>query len=592
MTLQQGLAFALVILTVAGFAWGRVRYDLVALISLLAGLIIGVVPAKAAFDGFKSDVVVIIACALIVSAAVARSGVVEAATRPIFSRLRSERTQVPVLSMATALLSMATKNVGALAVLMPSALQLAARTKTPPGRLLMPMAFSALVGGLVTLVGTSSNIIASQVREQATGHPFQMFDFAPVGLCVAAVTVAYLSLAYRLLPRGAPGAATFEQGSQSGRYTTEARIPADGPAEKSETIAAVEALARGEVSVVAVIRDRRHIKAPAKPHRLRGGDALILQGDHGALDALIAAAGFELIPASRHLERADTKEEVRVVEAVVSPGSRLAGKSVGDLGLHRRFGVNLLAVGRSGGRITQQLRALTLQVGDMLVLQAGERALPAALQELGALPLAQRQVRLGGVNRGTVTVLILAAAMTLAALKVAPVAIAFLGAAVAMLVVGALSMRQAYDSLDGQVLVLIAALVPVSEAVQHTGGTALIVGFLSHALGAIPPLACLALIMSLAMLSAPFLHNAPTVLILGPVAVGLAHALKLSPDAFLMGVATGAGCDFLTPIGHQCNTLVMAPGGYRFGDYARLGAPLSLLVIAVGAPLIAYVWGL
>jgi di/tricarboxylate transporter len=592
MTLQQGLAFALVILTVAGFAWGRVRYDLVALISLLAGLIIGVVPAKAAFDGFKSDVVVIIACALIVSAAVARSGVVEAATRPIFSRLRSERTQVPVLSMATALLSMATKNVGALAVLMPSALQLAARTKTPPGRLLMPMAFSALVGGLVTLVGTSSNIIASQVREQATGHPFQMFDFAPVGLCVAAVTVAYLSLAYRLLPRGAPGAATFEQGSQSGRYTTEARIPADGPAEKSETIAAVEALARGEVSVVAVIRDRRHIKAPAKTHRLRGGDALILQGDHGALDALIAAAGFELIPASRHLERADTKEEVRVVEAVVSPGSRLAGKSVGDLGLHRRFGVNLLAVGRSGGRITQQLRALTLQVGDMLVLQAGERALPAALQELGALPLAQRQVRLGGVNRGTVTVLILAAAMTLAALKVAPVAIAFLGAAVAMLVVGALSMRQAYDSLDGQVLVLIAALVPVSEAVQHTGGTALIVGFLSHALGAIPPLACLALIMSLAMLSAPFLHNAPTVLILGPVAVGLAHALKLSPDAFLMGVATGAGCDFLTPIGHQCNTLVMAPGGYRFGDYARLGAPLSLLVIAVGAPLIAYVWGL
>jgi len=591
MTLQQGLAFGLVVLTVAGFAWGRIRYDLVALISLLVGLIVGVIPAKSAFDGFKSDVVVIIACALIVSAAIARSGVVEAVTRPLFSRLATQQSQVPALTAATALLSMATKNVGALAVMMPSALQIAARTRTPPGRLLMPMAFASLVGGLVTLVGTSSNIIASQVREQATGHPFQMFDFAPVGLGLAAVTLIYLAFAYRLLPRGTPGAPTFEEGGKDAVYATEVRVP-DGWKGACETVGALERLSGGEVEVAALVRGAERRASPGKRLKLRPGDTLILEGDQAALEAVILKAALELAPAARGLDGVEAKEEVRVVEAIVAPGSPLAGKSAGRVALHHRFGVNLLAVGRSGARITKQLRALTIQVGDMLVLQAGERTLPAALQELGALPLAPRPVRLGAVNRGTAAVLILLAAMIIVALKVAPVAITFFGAAVAMLVVGALSMRQAYDSLDGQVLVLIAALVPVSEAVQMTGGTAIIAHALSGALGGLPPLACLALIMLAAMLSAPFLHNAPTVLILGPVAVGLAHDLGLGPDAFLMAVATGAGCDFLTPIGHQCNTLVMTPGGYRFSDYARLGAPLSLLVIVLGAPLIAFVWGL
>ncbi len=191
------------------------------------------------------------------------------------------------------------------------------------------------------------------------------------------------------------------------------------------------------------------------------------------------------------------------------------------------------------------------------------------------------------MRRGVPAVLILATAIVLTALKIAPVAIAFFGAAVAMIATGAISMRRAYASLDGQVLILIAALVPVSEAIHRTGGDAIVGAALSHALAGFPPLAALAVVMMTAMMLAPFLHNAPTVLILGPVAVSLATGLRLSNDAFLMGVAVGAGCDFLTPVGHQCNTLIMGPGGYRFSDYARLGAPLSAIVILVGAPLIA-----
>jgi di/tricarboxylate transporter len=591
MNVHQAMAFALVLATMAAFAWGRVRYDLIALLSLLAGLISGIVPAKAAFDGFKNDVVVIIACALIVSAAIARSGIIEAATRPILSRLKSEAVQVPILSAASILLSMITKNVGALAILMPSALQLSARTKTSPSRLLMPMAFGSLVGGLVTLVGTSTNIIVSQIREQTVGRPFEMFDFAPVGLALSLITFLYLSLAYRLLPKSRLSGDVDKQGTATS-YAAEATVPESWDGGKIPNVRALQALARGEVKVTMLTRSDVSKNDPPPATRLRSGDVLMLEGEPQALEGLISAARLRMVPAAREVTRKDAKEEIRVMEAVVSPDSALVGKTPMSIGLRRNFGVNLLAVGRVRGTITRQLRSLALRAGDVLVLQASERTLPTALAQLGARPLAQRESRLGIARTGVPALLILAAAMTLAALKIAPVAVAFFTAAVAMIAIGALSMRQVYQALDGQVLVLVAALIPVSEAVQRTGGTGLLAHLLSNAVGTMPPVLALGLIMLAAMLSSPFLHNAPTVLLLGPVAVGLAGQLGLSADPFLMAVATGAGCDFLTPIGHQCNTLVMRPGGYRFMDYPRLGAPLSLLIILLGAPLIAFVWPL
>ncbi len=576
----------------AAFAWGKLRYDLIALLSLLGGVVLGVVPQKSAFDGFKNDTVVIIACALVVSAAIARSGVIEAAARPVLRRLKTEAVQAPVLAVATTLLAMVTKNVGALAIMMPMALRLAARTGTSPSRLLMPMSFGALVGGLVTLVGTSTNIIVSQVRQQTTGVPFQMFDFAPVGLGLVVVALTYLSVAYRLLPKDRAGAPGAEGQPAVGAYSTEVRVPDDWASARAPTVGALRRLSDGRVEVRSLMRGPRTWSKPRANLRLRVSDVLMLEGEQEALEPLIAAANLKLIPATRTMSVGDSKEEVRVVEAVVGAGSPLIGASAMSIGLRRNFGVNLLAIARASGRVSGQLRSAALRAGDVLVLQAGERALPSVLTGLGARPLAEREPPLGLVRRGVPAVLILTAAMILAALKVAPVAVAFFAAAVAMIASGAISMRRAYGALDGQVLVLVAALVPVSEAIQRTGGDAVMGAALSHGLAAFSPLVALAFVMVLAMMLAPFLHNAPTVLILGPVAVSLARGLNLSGDPFLMAVAVGAGCDFLTPVGHQCNTLIMGPGGYRFGDYARLGAPLSALVIILGAPLIAWFWPL
>lgn len=589
MTLPQALTFGIVGGAIVMFAWGRFRYDVIAVVALSLGLLVGVVPYKRAFSGFTSDVVVIIACALVISAAISRSGVIEQVLQPLLSRLKTSAIQVPVLAGATALLSMATKNVGAVAILMPVAIRLSTATKTSRSALLMPMSFLSLLGGLVTLVGTSTNIIVSQVREDTLGKPFQMFDFAPVGLILTAIGLVFVSFGWRLLPRDRQGDPDIGQ-AITAPYVTEAVLPPDWPSELA-TIADLKLSADG-VKAAALIHDGLRKAAPRDDRRLAGGDTLVLEGAHESLNAVFTRTPLAHARAGKEVEKDEAREEMRTIEAVIQAGSVLAGASAGRLHLQQQYGVNLLAVSRSGARISERLGEMRLRPGDVLVLQAGEKALPAALQSLGVLPLIEREVQVGGATRRYLAVIILAVAMALVGLKILPVATAFFIAAVAMVATGALSMREAYLSLEGQVLILIGALTPLSEAVQSTGGTGLIANGLAGVLHGAPALLVLGALMLTAMACAPFLHNAPTVLVLGPVGVALAHKLQLSPDAFLMAVATGAGCDFLTPIGHQCNTLVMGPGGYRFGDYARLGFPLSMLVILAGAPLIAWVWPL
>ena len=589
MTLHQGLAFALIGVTLLLFVWGRWRYDLIALASVLTGVLIGVVPAANAFDGFKSDVVVIIAAALVVSAAFDRSGLVEVVLRPLLSRLKTEQTQVPALAAATALLSMASKNVGALAILMPAAQQVSRRTGTPVSRLLMPMSFAALLGGLVTLVGTSTNIIVSQVREQTLGKPFGMFDFAPVGLGLTALGLIFLSFAYRILPKDRPAQVPLTEALASQSYATEAVIP-EGWDAGTKRVSDIREASGGAAKVTGIVRDKDRRINPRANTVVKAGDVIQLEGEADALHKLIADLNWTPHRADHPLEH--SREEVRSVEAVVGADSLLTGRSVTRIDLQARFNVKLLAVARGGRRVSQRLRAAPIRAGDILMLRGVESDLSRAMSELGALPLADRAVQLGSRRPLILPAVILAAAMVCVALKLLPVAIAFMIAAVLMVATRAISMREAYASLDGSVLVLIAALTPVSEALQKSGGADLIAANLSLVLLHTPPLAVLGLMMLTAMACAPFMHNAPTVLVLAPVAIGVARHLHLGPDPLLMAVATGAACDFLTPVGHQCNTLVLGPGGYRFSDYTRLGAPLSVLVIIVGTLLISVFWPL
>lgn len=591
MTLPQGLAFGLVGLTIAAFVWGRFRYDLIALGALLAGLTVGVIPAEAAFDGFRNDITIIIAAALVVSAAFARSGIVELVLRRLLPLLKTEKSQAPVLTVVVTLLSMVTKNVGALAIMLPVALSVSRKTGTPPSRLLMPMAFGAMAGGMVTLVGTSPNIIVAGVRADMLGKPFAMFDYAPVGLALSAIALVFLAFGYRLLPKDRQAAANLSDSLAANAYSTDLRVPDDWAA-GSMTVKALGDAGGGSVRILAVIRDGRRLSKPRGNVVVRPSDLVVLEGEADALDDFVERTQLKLAGDHRAIVRMEPTDDVRVIEAVVGMNSPLLNQTLAASDLHGQYGVNLIGVSRSGYPLAQRLRNARLRQGDIILLQGSEASLPAALGQLDLLPLAERSVGLGGVRKRFMPAIVLTVAMLLVGFQIAPVAPAFFGAAVAILLLGGLKMKEAYLALDGPLLVLIAAMIPVSAAIQTTGGADLIANALGQVFEGIPGIAAVAALMFAAMAVTPFLNNAATVLILAPIGATLATRLGFVPDAFLMAVAVGAACDFLTPVGHQCNTLVMRPGGYRFGDYARLGTPLSLLVLLAGPPLILLFWPL
>lgn len=591
MSLPQVLSVGLILIAVLLLVWGRLRYDLVAALALVAGVAVGVVPVADAFSGFSDQIVVTVGSALVVSAGLMRSGVVDWVVRPLRPLMRGPVMEVFVLTALVTAASGFVKNIAALAMLMPVALQVARRSGRSPGDLLMPMSFGALLGGLVTLIGTSPNIIVSRVRGEITGTPFAMFDFAPVGVVLAVAGAAFLAVGWRLLPRrGGPAGAAGEAFAVDD-YTFETRVPPGSPI-VDRTVAELEAMADGEAAVVAIVRERFRRYVPAGHWWIFADDVLVIQGDATVLRTVIAEAGLELVGDRGPPGEPVGGREVAVVEAVVAPGSTLVGQSAEQVALRERVGLNLLGMSRRGARIRQRLRRLRFQPGDLLVLQGPADSMTAALAEIGCLPLAERNLPLGRKRRLFVPLAILALAVTAVSFQVVPVQVGFFAAAVGMILTGALTADDAYRAVDWPVLILLACLIPVSESLQRTGATDLIADQLAAATASLPPVGSLGLVLVAAMAVTPFLNNAATVLVMAPIGAGLAGRLGLSADPFLMAVAVGAACDFLTPIGHQCNTLVMGPGGYRFGDYWRLGLPLSVLVALMGTAAIAFVWPL
>ncbi len=583
MTLPQLEAFLLLGATVAAFAWGRLPYDLVALTALGVGLLIGIVPPNHAFEGFSDDVVIIIAAALVVSSAIARSGVVEAAMRPLASKLKTTAMQVPVLSAACMTLSMMTKNVGALAVFMPVALQLCRRNKTPASALLMPMAFSAMLGGIVTMVGTAPNILISKVRTDVSGKPFGLFDFTPVGITVALAGLVFVSFAWKLLPRGRRAASGLEAAFNLEDYTAEVNVTPQSSV-VGRSVAEVEALSEGDVQVAMLIRERFR-RLPARAEAVvREDDLLLLRGEPSDLERLVARTGLRLA--------GSTAGEAQIVEGVVTADSPLVGRTLLQAQLEERFQISVLAVSRSGQRILQRLGTVRLRAGDVIVLRSASPQMADNLGEMFILPLANRSIALGRNARSVWPALVLLVAMGLVAFHVLNVAVAFFVAAVVLLLLRTMTMHEAYETVEWHVLILLGALIPVTHALHDTGGTDLLAHYLQQIVQGLSGGWALGLILVITLIVTPFLHNAPTVLIMGPIAATVAKQLGYNTDPFLMAVALGAGCDFLSPLGHQCNTLVMGPGGYRFSDYPRLGAPLSVLVVVVGLPMIMWVWPL
>jgi len=589
MRTDQMLIVALVVALMAAFLWGRFRYDLVAAGALVIALVLGLVSPKDAFSGFADDIVIIVACALIVSAAISRSGVMDIALRRLNPELRGPRTQLLILVFICAILSAFVKNIGALAIMIPVSIQLARKSSVSPSLFLMPMSFASLLGGLMTQIGTSPNIIVARVRQEMTGQPFSMFDYTPVGAALTAMGLLFLVTCYKLLPVRTRETGSLEEAVKIDNYTTEATVGVESTA-IGQPVSNLLKLAGGAAVITAIIGSNGKRRTPLPDMLMKAGDVLILEGEHEALDTLVSHGKLSL--REHHSALRAEGIEHGAVEAIVGERSRLVGLSAKDISLFHVSGLNLLAVSRRGKRFVERLGEIKIQHGDIVLLQGRLNELPELLREWDCLPLVEREVKLGMTRNTLLPVAILLVAMAATAFGGVPVAAAFFAAAFLIILTGSLPLREAYNALDAPILVMLAVLIPISDALRKTGTTDVIAAQLSSMAQVLPAYGAIALMLVAAMAVTPFLNNAATVLVMAPIAATFATQLGYRPEAFLMAVAIGAGCDFLTPIGHQCNTLVMGPGGYRFGDYWRLGLPLSLVVLMVSVPMLMVVWPL
>ena len=582
----MGILFIMLVL----FVTGRIRYDLVAVLGLVAVTLVGAVSPEEAFSGFGHPAVITVAAVLIISRGLLNSGLVDGIVRLVSGVGDNLLAQIAVLTTLVAICSAFINNVGALALFMPVALRISSRSGTPASALLMPLAFGSLLGGLTTLIGTPPNIIIATFRTEAALEPFRMFDFAPVGGLVALAGLAFLILlGWRLVPRRRSSPSS-EDLFEIGEYLTELSVPEDSPL-AGKPLGEMEN-ADHDINILAIIRGDRRLPAPSPRRLLREGDILVVRADTDGLKHLTEEQGFAMAEAGELDAESLGSDEVVVIEVVVSPSSRSEGKTAKGLNLRRRYGVNLLGISREGSGLRGRLNTARLRPGDVLLLQGGRDLLPEILPELGFLPLAPRDLRFGTPRRLLLGGGIFAVALVAAALGLVPSGIALVAAALIMTLGGLIAPRELYESVDWSIIVLLGAMIPVSAALENTGGADLIAdSLLAVSAGAPPPITLTILLVGTMFLS-DLVNNAAATVLVAPIALGVAAGMGASPDPFLMAVAVGASCAFLTPIGHQSNTLVMGPGGYRFGDYWRMGLPLEVIIVLVAIPALLWIWPL
>jgi di/tricarboxylate transporter len=597
MNFDQVFLLALLGAVLALFVWGRWRYDIVAFAALLAATLAGTVPFGAMFSGFGHPATVTVALVLIVSRGLQNSGAIQSIGRLIPSG-GSVSGHVGALAAIGGVLSAVMNNVGALALLMPAALQSAARAARSPALLLMPLSFGSILGGLVTLIGTPPNIIVATFRGDVTGESFAMFDFTPVGGAVALAGIAFVALiGWRLVPESRRAKMSARELFEIEAYLSEAVVEEKSPL-VGKTLSEADDLAEEQDAVVlGLIRGDRRIEHGHRKEVVQEGDVVVLETGPDALSAVHTA--LKLHPADmvkkRQKEAALPKTEsgdIVLTEAVVLPKSQIIGHTLATLRLRRRHGVNLLAVSRQGQPFRGRLRTFRFRASDVLLLEGDPERLPSVIGAIGCLPLAERGLQVQRQRHGLLAIGIFIAAVAAASVGLVSLPAAFAAAVGLMVLLNIVPTREIYDAVDWPVIVLLGAMIPVGGALQASGATTLIANGLVDLSAGLPAWTILALVLIVTMTLSDIMNNAATAVVMAPISIGIAERLSVNPDSFLMAVAIGASCAFLTPIGHQNNTLILGPGGYRFGDYWRMGLPLEAIIVVVAIPMLLWVWPL
>lgn len=591
MTIQQWVIFGTLLLTLVLFITGRWRYDIVALIALLIVTLTGLTPVDRAFSGFSNPAVITVAAVLVLSRGLQNSGMVEWIGQKLSLLKGGITVQLAALTIITTFLSAFMNNVGALALLLPVVLDLARKKQLPASALLMPISFASLLGGMTTLIGTPPNIIASSFRQHTGAEPFGMFDFSLVGVGVAAAGLLFVVLlGWRLIPlrRSKSGADSL---FEIENYITEVQVPEESSL-AGKKLRQIADFTKAQAIIIGLVRGRERRMEPSAHTVLEPNDILILSADTDNIKKLVEASGLVFVGSQPIGEVNLESEDVTIMEMVIMPNSLMLGSTARSLNLRANYGVNLLAISRQGQVLRNRLDRIRFRTGDVLLMQSHVETLKETVDVLGCLPLAGRGLRIGQPRQILIALGIFTAALLLAALSVLPVQVSFVAAALVMVIAKIVTLREAYESIDWSIIMLLGAMIPVGEALETTGGAQLIAASLLGLSDFLSPAGTLVIALVATMFLSDLVNNAAAVVLMAPIGISVAQGMGVSADPFLMAIAIGASCAFLTPIGHQSNTLVMGPGGYKFGDYWRMGLLLEIVVAVVAIPLILYFWHL
>ena len=591
MTTDQGLLFALIGALFVFLIWGRYRYDLVAFAALLIAYLLGLVSTDQVFVGFGHPAVIIIALVLIISRGLYLSGAIEMMAGALLDGTRSIGRHIGLMAGVSAALSAVMNNVAALALLMPIDLQAADKVQRSPGLTLMPLSFASILGGMITLIGTPPNIVIATFRGEALGNPYTMFDFAPVGLVVAVVGIAYVALiGWRLIPVERASASMPSSIEDLESYLVELRVTAEAEVIGQKLRQLDDQADEAGVQILGLVRDGERLPGMAARATLEADDRIVVEGGPDGIEAFAGAMALSYADSDRPSKALSGTTVMR--EVAVPQTSRLVGRTDSTMRLRYRRGVILLGISRNGVRLRERLREVEIQAGDLLLLMGPEDTLDDVVEWLGCLPLAPRGLDVIQRNKARMAILIFAGAIALASFELIYLPMALACVAVLYVVLDIVPLSQVYESIEWPVVVLLGAMIPISVALESSGGTQLLADLFVQSTNGWPVILVLAALMLLTMTLSDVLNNVATALIAAPIALDIALQLEVNPDPFLMAVAVAASCAFLTPIGHKNNTLIMGPGGYRFGDYWRMGLPLELLVIFTALPMIVFVWPL
>jgi len=632
MSTDQYAICLIIITTFILFVWGRWRYDIVSIVALftlvLVDKILGgkssqlIEDPSQAFLGFGHPAVVTVAAVLIISRALQNSGVVDLIARSVKPFTNNKITHISSLSGVIAILSAFMNNVGALALMLPVTLKTAWEQKRSPSILLMPIAFASILGGMITMIGTPPNIIIASLRKeqqqqilskaiadtnsQAATYlenlnivkesyepaAFGLFDFTPVGGIIALLGVCFVAMVgWRLVPKENQKTPSSNSLFSLDEYVTEIRFP-KGSSLIGESIGEVNMLTGDKLTLIRFINNNGKATSINHNNKIKENDQFLAMADPSDLKGMMDEYDLRLTKEMRYRIDSLKDDNSTFIEVVVSPESPLLGRGRSYLRRRSSNQLILMAVARQDKPIHKRLGKVKFRVGDVLLLQGPEKEFKNIITSLDLLPLAEREIEVGVFSKVSFALMIFTVSILLSVLSIVPTTVSFAGAILAYVFSGILPIRDLYKNIDWPIIVLLGAMIPLSNALQNTGTTTLIADQVASMTQGLPSWSIIALVMVITMFMSDIINNAATAMIMGPISVGIAISMGVSMDPFLMSVAIGASCAFLTPIGHQCNALILGPGGYRFSDYWRMGLPLEIIITVLGTPLILYFWPL